>query len=212
MIETVLIRILDQKERRQHEALNGKKDDNDFNQKRYMLEGIEVINTGPQGLFGRLGKRRLKNGATNSHCSQLLYGFEIVKQPVIRNMIKVLYFQFTLEVLPLYVVAFMGYWAYGNESPAYFLNSVSGLVWVKEFANLSAFLQTVIALHIVSSPSCHQESEVESLSRMIIQIDDETTSLCAILCTHDIAKTVPYTKVELKQVDDHIEEFERNLK
>nr|GEZ07009.1 hypothetical protein [Tanacetum cinerariifolium] len=65
---------------------------------------------------------------------------------------------------------------------------------------------------IVSSPSCHQESKVESLSRMIIQIDDGTTSLCAILCTPDIAKTIPYTTVELKQADDHIKEFERNLK
>ncbi|KAI7747273.1 hypothetical protein M8C21_022647, partial [Ambrosia artemisiifolia] len=75
-----------------------------------------------------------------------------VKQPVVGNMMKALYFQFTVGVLPLYAVAFMGYWAYGNDSSAYLLSSVSGPVWVKTFANISAFLQTVIALHIFASP------------------------------------------------------------
>lgn len=63
---------------------------------------------------------------------------------------KALYFQFTVGVVPLYAVAFMGYWAYGNETSAYLLSSVSGPVWVKTFANISAFLQTVIALHVSS--------------------------------------------------------------
>ncbi|KAL8257511.1 hypothetical protein R6Q59_029552 [Mikania micrantha] len=75
-----------------------------------------------------------------------------VRQPVVGNMMKALYFQFTVGVLPLYAVAFMGYWAYGNEASAYLLNSVNGPVWVKTFANISAFLQTVIALHIFASP------------------------------------------------------------
>ncbi|CAH1430659.1 unnamed protein product [Lactuca virosa] len=75
-----------------------------------------------------------------------------VKQPVVGNMMKALYFQFTVGVVPLYAVAFMGYWAYGNETSAYLLSSVSGPVWVKTFANISAFLQTVIALHIFASP------------------------------------------------------------
>lgn len=71
-----------------------------------------------------------------------------MKQPVVGNMMKALYFQFTVGVLPLYAVAFMGYWAYGNEADAYLLNSVNGPAWVKAFANISAFLQTVIALHV----------------------------------------------------------------
>lgn len=75
-----------------------------------------------------------------------------VRQPVVGNMMKALYFQFTVGVVPLYAVAFMGYWAYGNDASAYLLNSVNGPVWVKTFANLSAFLQTVIALHIFASP------------------------------------------------------------
>lgn len=75
-----------------------------------------------------------------------------VRQPVVENMMKALYFQFTAGVAPMYAVTFIGYWAYGNESSAYLLNNVSGPVWVKAAANISAFLQTVIALHIFASP------------------------------------------------------------
>ncbi|CAK9142115.1 unnamed protein product [Ilex paraguariensis] len=75
-----------------------------------------------------------------------------VRQPVVKNMMKGLYFQFTIGVLPLYAVAFMGYWAYGSNTSTYLLNSVNGPVWVKTLANVTAFLQTVIALHIFASP------------------------------------------------------------
>ncbi|KAG6418566.1 hypothetical protein SASPL_120770 [Salvia splendens] len=75
-----------------------------------------------------------------------------VKPPVVQNMMKALYFQFTVGVLPMYAVTFMGYWAYGSDTSAYLLNNVNGPIWVKTFANISAFLQTVIALHIFASP------------------------------------------------------------
>lgn len=75
-----------------------------------------------------------------------------VKQPVVQNMKKGLYFQFTVGGLPMYAVIFIGYWAYGSSTSSYLLNSVSGPVWVKTIANLAAFLQTVIALHIFASP------------------------------------------------------------
>jgi hypothetical protein len=72
-----------------------------------------------------------------------------VRQPVVDNMLKALYFQFTAGVLPMYAVTFVGYWAYGNSTSAYLLNSVTGSVWVKAMANIAAFLQTVIALHVL---------------------------------------------------------------
>lgn len=71
-----------------------------------------------------------------------------MKEPVVKNMLKGLYFQFTVGVLPLYAVAFVGYWAYGSDASAYLLDSVSGPHWVKTAANIAAFLQTVIALHV----------------------------------------------------------------
>ncbi|GMY08141.1 proline transporter 2 [Fagus crenata] len=75
-----------------------------------------------------------------------------VRQPVVDNMLKALYFQFTAGVLPMYAVTFVGYWAYGSSTSSYLLNNVTGAVWVKAFANIAAFLQTVIALHIFASP------------------------------------------------------------
>ncbi|KAJ6325155.1 hypothetical protein OIU76_012272 [Salix suchowensis] len=75
-----------------------------------------------------------------------------IKQPVVSNMMKSLYFQFTAGVLPMYAVTFIGYWAYGSSTSTYLLSSVNGPVWVKALANIAAFLQTVIALHIFASP------------------------------------------------------------
>ncbi|KAL4575045.1 hypothetical protein LXL04_021885 [Taraxacum kok-saghyz] len=111
--------------------------------------------------YGIPGSNINKIFTTIGACASLVFAFNTgmlpeiqatVKQPVVGNMMKALYFQFTVGVVPLYAVAFMGYWAYGNEASAYLLNSVSGPVWVKTFANISAFLQTVIALHIFASP------------------------------------------------------------
>lgn len=73
-----------------------------------------------------------------------------MKPPVVKNMQKALYFQFTVGNLPLYAVTFMGYWAYGSSTTSYLLSSVNGPVWVKMFANVTAFLQSVIALHVLS--------------------------------------------------------------
>ncbi|KAJ0978844.1 hypothetical protein J5N97_014318 [Dioscorea zingiberensis] len=75
-----------------------------------------------------------------------------VRPPVIKNMEKALWLQFTIGGLPLYAVTFMGYWAYGSSTSTYLLNSVDGPVWVKLMANVAVFLQTVIALHIFASP------------------------------------------------------------
>lgn len=75
-----------------------------------------------------------------------------VRKPVVDNMMKALYFQFTAGVVPLYAVCFIGYWAYGNNTSSYLLNNVNGPVWVRAMANFAAFLQTVIALHIFASP------------------------------------------------------------
>ncbi|KAF5782124.1 putative amino acid transporter, transmembrane domain-containing protein [Helianthus annuus] len=62
-----------------------------------------------------------------------------VSLPVVSNMMKALYFPFSVGVLPLYAVVFIGYWAYGNGASSYLLNNVNGPVWVKTFANISAF-------------------------------------------------------------------------
>ncbi|OAY46188.1 proline transporter 2 isoform X1 [Manihot esculenta] len=75
-----------------------------------------------------------------------------IRPPVVSNMMKALYFQFIIGSLPLFAVTWIGYWAYGNSTATYLLSSVNGPVWVKTMANISAFLQSVIALHIFASP------------------------------------------------------------
>ncbi|XP_078180825.1 putative proline transporter 2 isoform X1 [Carex rostrata] len=75
-----------------------------------------------------------------------------ILHPVVKNMEKALLFQFTLGILPMYAVIFIGYWAYGSSTSSYLLNSTTGPVWVKTLANISAFFQTVVSLHIFASP------------------------------------------------------------
>ncbi|KAL0341326.1 UNVERIFIED_CONTAM: Proline transporter 1 [Sesamum radiatum] len=75
-----------------------------------------------------------------------------VRPPVVGNMMKALYFQFSVGVVPMYAIIFAGYWAYGSNTSTYLLNNVNGPIWLKAVANFSAFLQTIIALHIFASP------------------------------------------------------------
>ncbi|CAN8284793.1 unnamed protein product [Cochlearia groenlandica] len=75
-----------------------------------------------------------------------------VRQPVVENMVKALYFQFTIGHLPMFAVTFIGYWAYGSSTSTYLLNNVNGPLWIKALANFSAILQSVISLHIFASP------------------------------------------------------------
>jgi len=49
------------------------------------------------------------------------------------------------------MVTFAGYWAYGSSTPTYLMNGVNGPVWAKAMANIAAFLQSVIALHVLTS-------------------------------------------------------------
>lgn len=86
---------------------------------------------------------------TNHYALVLFLQQATIRQPVVENMMKALYFQFSVGVLPMFAVTFVGYWAYGNSSSSYLLNNVSGPVWMKAAANISAFLQSVIALHVL---------------------------------------------------------------
>ncbi|KAL9388831.1 hypothetical protein Peur_017436 [Populus x canadensis] len=120
-------------------------------------DGIEA----PARDYSIPGTRRSKIFTTIGASANLVFAFNTgmlpeiqatIKQPVVSNMMKSLYFQFSAGVLPMYAVTFIGYWAYGSSTSSYLLSSVNGPVWVKALANISAFLQTVIALHIFASP------------------------------------------------------------
>ncbi|KAK1570721.1 hypothetical protein Q3G72_006213 [Acer saccharum] len=125
-----------------------------------VLSARDGINSPPRD-YTIPGTTTSKIFTTIGACANLVFAFNTgmlpeiqatIKEPVVENMLKALYFQFSVGVLPLYAVAFMGYWAYGSSTSTYLLNNVSGPVWVKAAANISAFLQSVIALHIFASP------------------------------------------------------------
>ncbi|KAK4834967.1 hypothetical protein QYF36_003264 [Acer negundo] len=125
-----------------------------------VLSARDGINSPPRD-YSIPGTTTSKIFTTIGACASLVFAFNTgmlpeiqatIKEPVVENMLKALYFQFSVGVLPLYAVAFMGYWAYGSSTSTYLLNNVSGPVWVKAAANISAFLQSVIALHIFASP------------------------------------------------------------
>lgn len=68
----------------------------------------------------------------------------------------------------MYTIILSGYWAYGSNTSSYLLNNVHGPIWLKAVANISAFLQTVIALHVktvsvlTSFIVCHSCSSYQS--------------------------------------------------
>ncbi|KAJ8764010.1 hypothetical protein K2173_004887 [Erythroxylum novogranatense] len=76
-----------------------------------------------------------------------------LRAPATENMIKALCVQFTVGVIPIYAVVFIGYWAYGSSTSSYLLNNASGPAWAKAFANVAAFFQATINFHILACPS-----------------------------------------------------------
>jgi len=70
----------------------------------------------------------------------------------VRNMHKALVMQFTLGTFPIILVMMTAYWAYGNAVNLYLLNSTSGSrPWVA-LANVMAFLQMIVSIHVSSDP------------------------------------------------------------
>ncbi|KAH8946658.1 hypothetical protein BDL97_12G107900 [Sphagnum fallax] len=76
----------------------------------------------------------------------------VVRQPAVRNMHKALVMQFTLGTFPIILVMMTAYWAYGNTVNPYLLNSTSGpRPWVA-LANVTAFLQMIVSIHVYALP------------------------------------------------------------
>lgn len=75
-----------------------------------------------------------------------------VRKPVVENMLWAVVFHYTAGLIPMFAITFVGYWAYGSSTSSYLLTDVSGPGWLKASANISAFLQSVISLHIFASP------------------------------------------------------------
>ncbi|KAK9198148.1 hypothetical protein WN944_013331 [Citrus x changshan-huyou] len=56
-----------------------------------------------------------------------------LRQPVVKNMRKALYVQFTVGLLFYYGIPIVGYWAYGSTASVYLPEQMSCVKWVKVF-------------------------------------------------------------------------------
>ncbi|XP_071911901.1 replication protein A 70 kDa DNA-binding subunit B-like isoform X2 [Coffea arabica] len=56
---------------------------------------------------------------------------------------------------------------------------------------------------IIRCPSCREESAVEARCRIEIIIDDGTSSIYAVVFGTDAEKLIPFTAVQLSEVDEH---------
>lgn len=75
-----------------------------------------------------------------------------VRPPTVRNIYKALGFEYIVGGTPVIVLVFVAYWAYGNGVSEYLLYSTSGPTWLVTVANVAAFLQVLVTIHIFALP------------------------------------------------------------
>ncbi|CAM6012330.1 unnamed protein product [Sphagnum balticum] len=75
-----------------------------------------------------------------------------VRPPTVRNIYKALGFLYIVGATPVIVLTFVAYWAYGNGVSEYLLYSTSGPTWLVTVANVAAFLQVLVTIHIFALP------------------------------------------------------------
>ncbi|PWA56841.1 hypothetical protein CTI12_AA412340 [Artemisia annua] len=75
-------------------------------------------------------------------------------------------------------------------------------LWYTACANCQKSLEADLSW-IVTCPSCHQESELEAISRLAIRIDDGTANLSATICSADAEKLIPFNATQLRDADEH---------
>jgi hypothetical protein len=71
-----------------------------------------------------------------------------VTPSTVQNIFKAPGFQSIIAAIPVIVLTFVGYWAYGNDVSEYLLYSTSGPTWLVTVANVAAFLQILVTIHV----------------------------------------------------------------
>jgi hypothetical protein len=66
----------------------------------------------------------------------------------VQNIYKALGFEYIVGGTPVIVLVFVAYWAYGNGVSEYLLYSTSGPTWLVTVANVAAFLQVLVTIHV----------------------------------------------------------------
>jgi hypothetical protein len=71
-----------------------------------------------------------------------------VRPPIVQNIYKALGFQYIIDAIPVIVLTFVEYWTYGNNVNEYLLYSTSSPTWLVTIANVMAFLQILVTIHV----------------------------------------------------------------
>jgi len=71
-----------------------------------------------------------------------------VRPLTVQNIYKALGFQYIIAAILVIVLTFVGYWAYGNGVSEYLLYSAFGPTWLVIVANVAAFLQILVTIHV----------------------------------------------------------------
>ncbi|KAF9603069.1 hypothetical protein IFM89_033794 [Coptis chinensis] len=75
-----------------------------------------------------------------------------LRKPVVKNMRKALYVQYTIGLGIYYGVSIVGYWAYGSSVSEYLPKELSGPKWGRVLINAMVFLQAVVSQHMFIAP------------------------------------------------------------
>ncbi|XP_068652220.1 probable proline transporter 2 [Aristolochia californica] len=75
-----------------------------------------------------------------------------LRSPVVKNMRKALYSQYSIGLTVYYGVSIVGYWAYGSSVSEYLPKELSGPKWAKVLINATVFLQSTISQQMFVAP------------------------------------------------------------
>ncbi|XP_071692133.1 proline transporter 1-like [Rutidosis leptorrhynchoides] len=75
-----------------------------------------------------------------------------LRKPVVKNMRKALYMQYSVGLFFYYGVSIVGYWAYGSTVSVYLPSELSGPKWAKITINAITFVQSIISQHMFIAP------------------------------------------------------------
>ncbi|KAK1290776.1 Proline transporter 1 [Acorus calamus] len=93
-----------------------------------------------------------------------------LRSPVIKNMRRALFLQYTVGLSIYYGVSIVGYWAYGSSVSEFLPSELSGPKWAKILLNSAVFLQNIISQHMFIAP-IH-----EALDTKFLRLDEKISS------------------------------------
>lgn len=118
-------------------------------------------------------KQRIKTlKLMKSSCLRACVLQAAVKPPTVQNIYKSLVMQYTLGAIPVVVLRFVGYWAYGNAVSQYMLFSSSGPTWLITIANCAAFLQILVTIHM----STYMHPQTSQLLKLLLSFSSSSSS------------------------------------